>query len=51
METTTELRIWLEKALDACTNEGGANNIANNIGKYSRDRHKRNMGSKQECIK
>ena len=25
METTTELKIWLEKALDACANEGGTN--------------------------
>ena len=25
METTMELKIWLEKALDACANEGGTN--------------------------
>ena len=25
METATELKIWLEKALDACANEGGTN--------------------------
>ena len=24
---TTELKIWLEKTLDACANEGGTNNV------------------------
>ena len=27
MEATTELKIWLEKALDASANEGGSNNV------------------------
>ena len=34
METTTELKIWLEKALDACVNEGGGTNFSRELIMY-----------------
>ena len=35
METATELKIWLEKALDACANEGGTNFLGKLIMYYT----------------